>query len=180
MTAVCLFSLLIWFAYLYRPQDEWKDKEKSPRDTSTLGPYMKWIHLAIILIVVASIIKGVDSRGLALGYAISFLAMTLIHWAKKNLGVNFSDNAASHVPKEVVRTGPYAYVRHPIYVGNLLFFLGLSVATQSALMMFIVLALAHFYNQSAQNEEMELVDQFPDYTDYIMHTGRFIPRKFTR
>lgn len=80
-------------------------------------------------------------------------------------------------PSTVVDTGAFRWVRHPLYLGCVLFYLALVIATGSlvALALFVVNFL--FYNYIATYEERLLVRRFGnDYRTYMARTGKWIPR----
>jgi protein-S-isoprenylcysteine O-methyltransferase Ste14 len=76
---------------------------------------------------------------------------------------------------ELVTTGPYRFVRHPIYSGVLLALLGSGLAAGS--LWFLILALTFpFYIYSAWEEERVMMRQFPDaYPEYKRRTSALIP-----
>jgi protein-S-isoprenylcysteine O-methyltransferase Ste14 len=79
--------------------------------------------------------------------------------------------------RQLAVTGPYAYVRHPQYVGFTLIMLGFLFQwpTLATLVMFPV--LVYMYVRLARREEREAVDQFgEDYRRYAALTPAFIPR----
>lgn len=66
-------------------------------------------------------------RGLAtyaLGLALTVLGLAFTVWARGHLGANWSGTVTRKQDHELIRSGPYAWVRHPIYSGLLLAFLG--------------------------------------------------------
>ena len=65
---------------------------------------------------------GVVTYGL--GLAITVLGLGLTVWARVQLGRNWSATIAANAEHELVRSGPYAWMRHPIYAGLLLAFAG--------------------------------------------------------
>jgi protein-S-isoprenylcysteine O-methyltransferase Ste14 len=73
-------------------------------------------------------------------------------------------------------TGPYEYVRHPIYSAGLLFFTGYALATSPAA--FVPLAaLAVLWRNKAALEEDLLARRYPEYRDYRARVpGGFVPR----
>jgi protein-S-isoprenylcysteine O-methyltransferase Ste14 len=76
---------------------------------------------------------------------------------------------------ELVTTGPYAYVRHPMYLAVLLFGAGMLAGWQGWLhaLAFAVLAIAlHF---KATREESLLRRRFPSYADYAARTSKILP-----
>lgn len=65
----------------------------------------------------------------------------------------------------LVRSGPFRYVRHPIYVGGVLVFGGLSLVF-SAWGLVLTGVLAVFWIAKARHEERLLLERFPDYAEY--------------
>ena len=63
-----------------------------------------------------------------LGAVIASLGLALTVWARVHLGRNWSGTVTVKQGHELVRTGPYAWVRHPIYTGLLLMLLGTALA----------------------------------------------------
>ena len=76
---------------------------------------------------------------------------------------------------ELVTTGPYRYVRHPIYTGMLLAILGSALATTRAwLVVFVGMVIYCVY--SAWTEERLTLQQFPEqYAQYKRRTKALIP-----
>jgi protein-S-isoprenylcysteine O-methyltransferase Ste14 len=64
----------------------------------------------------------------ALGAALTFLGLLFAVWARVHLGRNWSGVAAVKADHELVSGGPYGWVRHPIYSGLALAFVGTAVA----------------------------------------------------
>jgi protein-S-isoprenylcysteine O-methyltransferase Ste14 len=83
--------------------------------------------------------------------------------------------AASEEAAELVTTGPYALVRHPIYGGMLLAMLGSALA-QSLLWLAPLLVYGPYFIRSARREEELLLEEFPDrYPDYRRRTRMLVP-----
>ena len=74
------------------------------------------------------------------------------------------------------RTGVYAVIRHPMYMGLLLSAFGLAIVAQKPLAIAAAGALTAFFNLKAREEERRLRRCYPDYADYQRATGRFLPR----
>ena len=64
----------------------------------------------------------------ALGAALTFLGLLFTVWARIYLGRNWSGVAAVKADHELITGGPYRWVRHPIYSGLALAFLGMAIA----------------------------------------------------
>ena len=77
----------------------------------------------------------------------------------------------------VIRKGVFGVVRHPVYLGSLLFYLGLVVMTVSILSFMVLILIAGFYHCIARYEEKLLVGKFgDDYTAYLNEVPMWIPR----
>jgi len=100
-----------------------------------------------------------------------------------SLGVSFYLSKSGHVvishkepPKGVVTTGAFRYVRHPIYLGTLLFYLGLSMVTASLLSLALLVFIFVFYDYIASYEEKLLEARFgEEYWNYKRRTGKWAP-----
>jgi len=55
-----------------------------------------------------------------IGVALTMAGLALCVWARHHLGEYWSDKVALKVDHQLIRSGPYAYLRHPIYSGVLL------------------------------------------------------------
>lgn len=96
--------------------------------------------------------------------------------ARFQLGDNWANIETGQIleRQQVVSKGVYAYVRHPIYSGDLLLLLGLELALNSWLVLG-VLILAPVVMRQAIKEEKMLARALPGYDAYCMRTKRFIP-----
>ena len=110
------------------------------------------------------------------GVVIFTLGLLVAVLSRIHLGNNWSDIETGQVLREqtVVRKGVYAYVRHPIYVGDLLLLLGLQLSLNSWLVLSVAL-LAPIVLWKAVREEKMLVNDLPGYRVYCSQTKRFIP-----
>ena len=59
---------------------------------------------------------------------ISVIATVLFLSAKVTLGRNYSPCYDSYLPQDIIRTGLYNYVRHPIYLSNILLLIGVFIS----------------------------------------------------
>lgn len=87
------------------------------------------------------------------------------------------NTAEGQIADEVNRTGPYATVRHPLYLGNFFMWLGLAMFTQNTwfIVAFIFLYWV-YYERIMYAEEMFLIDKYGEnYTSWSAITPAFIP-----
>jgi protein-S-isoprenylcysteine O-methyltransferase Ste14 len=115
---------------------------------------------------------------LTIGFIVFLLGLALTIWARVNLGKNWGMPMTQKQKTEIITTGPYAYIRHPIYSGILLAVLGCAIA--SSLFWLIILAITGVYFiYSAIIEEKLLMKQFPNiYSKYRSKTKILIPFLF--
>lgn len=111
-----------------------------------------------------------------LGLVVSAAGFGLFLWSMRCLGTEFSPCNRARTPQKLVSTGPYHWVRHPIYTSNLLLMAGLFLFTASAWILANFLLLGVCYQHSASREEKRLSQQFPEYQLYSRQTGRFLPK----
>lgn len=109
------------------------------------------------------------------GVALCALGVALAIWARVYLGKNWGMPMTLKQRPELVKTGPYSYVRHPIYTGMLLAMLGSALAT-SLLWLGALLLLGAYFIYSAAQEEKMMLKEFPDaYPAYVKQTKMLIP-----
>jgi protein-S-isoprenylcysteine O-methyltransferase Ste14 len=114
-------------------------------------------------------VVGLVLFGLGLGFAI---------WARVNIGRNWGTPMTQKDDPELVTSGPYRLVRHPIYSGILLANVGTAVALSWFWLIPFALAGTYFV-YSATVEERYMAGQFPDsYRAYKAATKMLVPFVF--
>jgi protein-S-isoprenylcysteine O-methyltransferase Ste14 len=79
--------------------------------------------------------------------------------------------------KKIVTSGGFRYVRHPLYLGCLLFYVGLVIATLSLYSLILFGGIFAFYDYIASYEEKFLEEKFPaEYSTYRDKTNKWVPR----
>jgi protein-S-isoprenylcysteine O-methyltransferase Ste14 len=145
---------------------------------------------AIIIFVAVRLGRRAGSSGAALfshgiftpppalgwaGAALTAIGIGFAIWARVNLGRNWSSRPAVKEHHEFVMTGPYAYVRHPIYSGIMLAALG-TAFTSSVIGIGLFVFISITFALRMNKEEKIMLELFPDqYPEYQKHTKRLVP-----
>jgi protein-S-isoprenylcysteine O-methyltransferase Ste14 len=79
-------------------------------------------------------------------------------------------------PERIVTRGIYRFTRNPMYLGHLIFFLGLALALHSWIAAAVLAAHAVWFDRRVREDESRLADLFGDpYRDYVARVKRWIP-----
>ena len=111
------------------------------------------------------------------GVGLALIAGALLVWMFRTLGRNLTDTVVTRKQHTLVTTGPYRWVRHPMYASAALAIVGNSlVAANWYLFVVGCLALLLLVIRT-RKEEQNLIAKFgDDYRNYMRRTGRFVPR----
>jgi protein-S-isoprenylcysteine O-methyltransferase Ste14 len=112
-----------------------------------------------------------------LGVVLCACGVAFAIWARVYLGRNWGMPMSLKQNAELVTTGPYAYVRHPIYTGMILAMLG----TTLVIVWWIVALVCFFvyFIYAARTEEKIMTNEFPNqYPDYMKRSKMLIPFVF--
>ncbi len=119
-------------------------------------------------IVTSPVLQGV-------GLVLFLTGLALAVWARVHLGRNWGTPMSEKVDAELVTTGPYQYIRNPIYSGIILAAVGTSVAISWYWLVAVVLMSVYFVH-SANVEEQTMQRLFPiSYPEYERSTKKLIP-----
>jgi len=159
-----------------RTISEYDRKDKSPRALPTYAyfpavlyiftPWMDFAHLPLPLWL------------RWLGVLVFCAGSVLFAWTHHALGVNWSGKLALADGHVLVTSGPYRYVRHPMYTAFFLNAIGYLLLTANWLIGPLpLLADIWMYLARVDAEEAMMTEQFGDaYRDYMQRTGRLLPK----
>jgi protein-S-isoprenylcysteine O-methyltransferase Ste14 len=112
-----------------------------------------------------------------IGVLLAACGVTIACWARYHLGSNWSGVVTLKEGHELIRTGPYRNIRHPIYTGILLAILGTAVSLGEVrgVIAFAIAWLSFYFK--ARREESFLSQEFgANFAEHQRHTGMFLPR----
>jgi protein-S-isoprenylcysteine O-methyltransferase Ste14 len=164
---------------------EFQAKNSAPAISSE-SKFSRAIHVvlgnaALFLIIVP--ISGLNQRFLPdalivklIGLAAECAGLALAVWARRVLGRNWSGEITIKTDHELIRTGPYSVVRHPIYTALLSMYLGTAIVSgQMHALLGLVLAIIA-YLRKTRLEEANLVRAFgTKYDAYRNETSALVP-----
>jgi protein-S-isoprenylcysteine O-methyltransferase Ste14 len=113
----------------------------------------------------------------ALGILLTTAGIAFAIWARFYIGQNWSGAVTVKVGHELVRGGPYRWVRHPIYSGILLALFGTAVARRQVIGFIAVAFFLLGFLIKSKIEERLMRKTFGDqYVEYSRSTGALVPR----
>jgi protein-S-isoprenylcysteine O-methyltransferase Ste14 len=137
------------------------------------------IAVIVILLIRVGAFRGhgfnTDPWRAGLGLVLFAVGLGFAIWARVHIGRNWGSPMTQKDEPELVSSGPYHLVRHPIYSGILGAGVGTAVALSWPWLIAVALAGVHFL-YSATVEERYMTEQFPDiYPAYKRSTKMLLP-----
>ena len=150
MVVIKIFGLIMWMSplvYLINPQ------------------WMKWSKI------------GLPDELRWAGVVIGTLCTFGIYWLFSSIGSGISPTSATRKEHKLSTSGPYRWIRHPLYTIGASFYISLGLMADNwfisamGILSFIIMAIR------TPKEEENLIIKFGDeYREYMKHTGRFFPK----
>ena len=111
-----------------------------------------------------------------IGLLMTIAGVAFAIWARLTLGRNWSGTVTIKQDHELIRTGPYALVRHPIYTGIALAVLGTAIFDGKIRSLILILATFSVLIYKIRMEEQFMTEQFgSEYTNYRQKTKALVP-----
>jgi protein-S-isoprenylcysteine O-methyltransferase Ste14 len=183
------FFPVVWIAFLLYWQIIWA-KTADAKTTQRLEPAASRIlrALAFLIVIVLLSTTRIPLPWLYLqlwpaglwpfwiGAAVTVAGLLFAVWAREHLGRNWSRSVTIKQDHELITTGPYAVVRHPIYTGSLAAFLGTAIALSQVrgAIAFVLIFLVFWAKLRMEEEWMR--SQFGEtYATYAHQTAALVP-----
>jgi protein-S-isoprenylcysteine O-methyltransferase Ste14 len=147
-----------------------------PRDAmSPLNAASFAALLALMLTVIVLLFRGTLFARSPVGIGLQIAGLALVLWARATFGMRSFHATARPTEGGLVTTGPYRFVRHPIYAGVMLI-IWAGVLTHGGMLDWIlagVITIGTFVRLIA--EERLVTMRYPEYADYARRTRRLVP-----
>jgi protein-S-isoprenylcysteine O-methyltransferase Ste14 len=116
-----------------------------------------------------------------MGAPVALAGLALFYWMFRHLGLNVTSTSMPRSNATLVTSGPYRWIRHPMYSAALILVLAAALLTSNAVMVIGGIIMFALLAARSRREEQRLVDKFGDaYRAYQHRTGRFLPRMMAR
>lgn len=112
----------------------------------------------------------------AVGLVLVGGALLLHAWSRSHLQQFYAERVELQPEHHVVDTGPYAYVRHPLFTAYFLFVTGLLLINPALPILLVAIYTYWDFGRAAKEEEELLGENLPGYDRYMERTPRFVPR----
>ncbi|MCS7233377.1 MAG: hypothetical protein N3C62_01165 [Synergistetes bacterium] len=133
--------------------------------------YLLMVSFTALILIYGGYITFFESENLW-GSLIAFLGVTLRIWGRAVLKESFSVRLKK--PEKLIKNGPYALIRHPLYLGLALLCLGGVTASESRLLI-LPFSLNLFILIRKIIKEEKVLEELPEFKDYRKRTWRLIP-----
>ena len=180
------FFPVVWIAFLLY----WQIKAFNTKTTQRLEPVASRILRVFVFLIAIVLLSTtrIPLRGLYLqlwpvgfwpfwlGAALMITGLLFAVWAREHLGRNWSRSVTIKQDHELITSGPYAVVRHPIYTGILTGFLGTAIALSQVrgFIAFVLIFLVFWIK--LRIEEQWMRSQFGEtYATYAHRTAALVP-----
>lgn len=179
--------IIVLALVVYYLVDTWLVKQYSPtrKLTENRDSLNTPVTLAAVALMVAQPIwmpwLGVRVPGWVggvmqgLGVVCLIGAFALMVWVRRHLRDLFSEKVEIQPGHHLVNTGPYAFVRHPLYTAFFMVGFGLLLITPALIELALLGFIFWHFSRLATAEENLLSAQIPGYPAYMKTTPRFFP-----
>lgn len=191
LAAVTLFTGMGISSY-FRIKADKVTGEKIPRkvDGSVMMNIIKVLGIVLWLSPLVYLINpqlmawskiGIPESIRWVGVGVAIANDALIYWLFSSIGNGISLTSATRKEHKLSTSGPYHWVRHPLYTAGALLFISFGMMADNWFIAVLgILAFIAMAKRTPQ-EEANLIEKFGDeYREYMKHTGRFFPKLGSR
>jgi len=180
-----LCALGCWAAFSLYWEAAAKNAAPAQRSESKSSRSVHVFLVNVAVILVFAPIRGLgrfvpaSTPIMCAGLAIEAIGLFIAIWARRHLGRHWSGAISIKVEHQLVRSGPYRWLRHPIYTGLLAMYIGPALVTGEILALSGVAMTIFAYWRKIRLEEAALDTAFgDDYDAYRRETWSLVPGVF--
>jgi protein-S-isoprenylcysteine O-methyltransferase Ste14 len=183
------FFPVVWIAFILYWRIKAADTKTSQRLEPNAWPILRALTFLIVIVLLSIpriplpwLYRQLWPTGLWpfwIGAAVTIGGLLFAVWARQHLGRNWSNAVTIKQGHELITTGPYALVRHPIYTGILAGFLGTAIALSQVrgVIGFVLIFLVLWAKLRMEEEWMR--SRFGEtYATYAHQTAALVPYLF--
>jgi protein-S-isoprenylcysteine O-methyltransferase Ste14 len=159
------FLLLLGASVVMRARATSKARGLEPRVSAFVGAFLVYTIPLFPRRELSVTAEMVSTLLILFGSAAAVIALV-------RLGRSFSMMAEA---RRLVTSGPYRFVRHPLYLAEELAIIGISMQFFSLSTAFVLAVQIAFQLRRMRNEEAVLAESFPEYAAYRQRTARLLP-----
>ena len=124
------------------------------------------VPCGFLLLITFAWLSGPSRLSMFIGIPVSILGLVLRGWASGHLAKD----------QQLATSGPYSYIRNPLYAGTLIVAFGIVIASRNIwLGLIFAVAFSLIYLPAVELEEQHLNEIFPNYAAYANQIRRFLP-----
>src|ERR1700756_1912200 len=183
------FFPVVWIAFLLYGQIKPADTKTTQRLEPAASRILRALAFLIVIVLLSTtriplpwLYRELWRSGIWsfwIGAAITVVGLLFAVWARQHLGSNWSRSVTIKQGHELITTGPYALVRHPIYTGILGGFLGTAIAlSQVRGVIAFVLVFLVFWAKFRMEEWWRRSQFGETYASYAQQTAALVPYLF--
>lgn len=180
------FFPAVWIAFILYWRIKAADTKTSQRLEAAATQILRALTFLIVIVVLSTtfiplpgLYRQLWPSGLWsfwIGAAVTVTGLLFAIWARLHLGRNWSQAVTIKQGHELITTGPYSLVRHPIYTGILTGFLGTAIAlSQVRGVICFVLIFLVLWAKLRKEEEWMRSEFGESYTAYAHRTAALVP-----
>ena len=181
------FSLLIIYfviMFYYAKRYGRNEKEVIRKQTRKNLPLI-FVGISLLLAPLLYLMGLVDFASFQLldwqriiGGVCALIGIVYFHWTHSTLGKNWSATLEVKKDHELIMSGPYKYIRHPMYASVYLTSVGFLILTANWLLGVLLLApFTILYISRIRSEEQMMLEKFGEkYQEYMKKSGRLFPK----
>lgn len=161
------------------------DKQRRSRGSGRSWEYTLMAMIAMMILVLQPIVVPRLGLHLTAGWGrwiqiaglVLLVGALLLHgWARMHLQHFYAERVELQESHHLVESGPYAYVRHPIFTSFFLFAVGLLLVNPALPTLVVAGYVFWDFSRAARQEEALFSQNLAGYAEYMARTSRFLPR----